>query len=166
MALYDPQQHRAAAVLYGEDAGMACHLYAAWTLWYLGYPDQGLARSHEAVTLAQQSAHPFSLGVALACSAMFHQYRREGGTAQEHAEAASSLATEQGFPHLKGHGPMYRGWALVQQRQAREGIEQIRQGLTAYRATGAESARPYFLALLAEAYGSIGQPETGLLILA
>src|SRR6202035_3479105 len=25
----------------------------------LGYPDQGLTRSHEAVTLARQSAHPF-----------------------------------------------------------------------------------------------------------
>jgi len=166
MALYDPQQHRAAAVLYGEDAGMACHLYAAWTLWYLGYPDQGLARSHEAVTLAQQSAHPFSLGVALACAAMFHQYRQEGRTAQEHAEAASSLATEQGFPHLRGHGPMYRGWALVRQGQAREGIEPLRQGLTAYRATGAEVARPYFLALLAEAYGTMDQAAAGLTALA
>ena len=61
MTLYNPQQHRASAFLYGDDAGMICHRYAAWALWYLGYPDQGLARNHEAVTLAQQSAHPFSL---------------------------------------------------------------------------------------------------------
>src|SRR5262245_52063780 len=33
----------------------------AWGLWYLGYPDQALVRSHEAVTLAQQIAYPFSL---------------------------------------------------------------------------------------------------------
>ena len=58
IALYDPQQHRASAFLYGEDAGVICHSVAAWTLWYLGYPDQGLARSHEAVTLAQQSCAP------------------------------------------------------------------------------------------------------------
>ena len=45
IALYDPQQHRASAFLYGEDAGVMCHSFAAWTLWYLGYPDQGLARS-------------------------------------------------------------------------------------------------------------------------
>src|SRR5262249_28068438 len=131
----------------------------------LGYSDQGLARSHEAVTLAQQSAHSFSLGVALACAAMFHQYRREWRTAQEHAKAASNLATEQGFPHLRGHGPLYRGWALAQQGQAREGIEPLHQGLTAYCATGAEVARPYFLALLAEAYGLMSQPEAGLPIL-
>jgi len=41
------------------------------TRWILGYPDQGLTQSQEAVTLAQQSAHPFSLGFALVCAAMF-----------------------------------------------------------------------------------------------
>ena len=53
-----------------------CHSYAALDAVVLGYPDQGLTRSQEAVTLAQQIAHPFSLGFALA-AAMFHQFRRE-----------------------------------------------------------------------------------------
>ena len=57
---------------------------------------------------------------------------------------------------------MYRGWALAEQWQGKEGIAQIRQGLTAYRATGAEMAVPYFLALLAEAYGKVGEAEQGL----
>src|SRR5262249_20038324 len=57
IALYDPTHHRASAFLYGEDAGVVCHSFAAWTLWILGYPDQGLTQSHEAVTLAQQRAH-------------------------------------------------------------------------------------------------------------
>ena len=57
---------------------------------------------------------------------------------------------------------MYRGWALAEQGQGEEGIAQIRQGLTAYRATGAEMAVPYFLALLAEAYGKVGKAEQGL----
>src|SRR5947209_1281361 len=87
-ALYDPTQHRAYAFLYGEDAGVVCHSYAAWTLWILGYPDQGLTRSYEAVTLAQQSAHPFSLSFGLSFTAMFHQFRREGRATQERSEAA------------------------------------------------------------------------------
>ncbi len=61
LALYDPQQHRASAFLYGEDAGVVCHSFASWALWSLGYPDQGRTRSHAAVTLALQIAHPFSL---------------------------------------------------------------------------------------------------------
>src|SRR5437867_2665704 len=150
MALYDPQQHRASAVLHGEDAGVICHSIGAWTLWYLGYPDQGLAQSQEAVTLAQQVAHPFSLSFALCFAAMFHQFRREWRAAQERAEATIILATEQGFPYWSARGSILRGWVLAQQGQGQEGSEQIQQGLMAYHATGAEVLRSYFLALLAE----------------
>jgi class 3 adenylate cyclase/predicted ATPase len=165
MALYAPQQHRASVFLYGEDVGVICHSYATWTLWYLGYPDQGLARSHEAVTLAQQSAHPFSLGFVLNWAAVFHQFRREVRAAQDRAEAVIRLAKEQGFPLWMAIGCILRGWALAQQGQAQEGIEQINQGLIAYRATGAELWRPYWLALLAEAHGALGEPEAGLAVL-
>jgi len=165
MALYDPQQPRASVFLYGENAGVMCHSSAAMTLWYLGYPDQGLARSDEAVTLAQQSAYPFSLCFALDMAAIFHASLREVRTAQERAEAAISLAQEQGFPHWKAFGSIMRGWALVHQGQAQEGIAQISQGLTTYRATGAELHRSYFLTLLAEAHGAMEQPEAGLMVL-
>jgi predicted ATPase len=95
LALYDAQQHRTSAALYGEDAGVICHIHAAWALWYLGYPDQGLARSHEVLLLAQQSAHPFSLSFVLSYTAQLHQFRRDVRFTQEHAEAAISLATDQ-----------------------------------------------------------------------
>src|SRR5262249_6107908 len=68
MALYDPYQHRTSAFLYGENAGVTCGSHDAWTLWYLGYPDQGLSQNHEAVTLAQHVAHPYSLAFALSCA--------------------------------------------------------------------------------------------------
>jgi predicted ATPase len=165
IALYDAQQHRAATFLYGDDAGVMCHSSTAWVLWYLGYPDQGLTRSHEAVTLAQEVAHPFSLGHALSLAAMFHQFRREVRAVQERAEATISLATAQGFPFWMAFGSLMRGWALAQQGQAQEGIAQIEQGLRAYRATGAELLRPYYLALLAEAHGTMGEREAGLMVL-
>src|SRR5262249_557202 len=68
--LYDTQQHRPSAFLYGADAGVVCHSFAAWTLWYLGYPERGLARSQKAVTLAQQHAHPYSLSFVLSMAAI------------------------------------------------------------------------------------------------
>jgi len=165
MGLYDPQQHRTSAFLYGEDAGVVCHSMAAWTLWHLGYPDQGLTRNDEALTLAQQIAHPFSLGFALFGAACLHQHRGEWRAAQERTEAAISLATDQGFPFWMALGTCLRGWALAHQGQVTEGIEQMPQGLRAYRATGAEVRRPHCLALLAEAHGTRGQPEGGLTML-
>jgi class 3 adenylate cyclase/predicted ATPase len=166
IALYDLYQHRASALLYIEDAGVVCHSYAARTLWYLGYPDQGLARSQEAVTLAQQRAHPFSLGYTLSMAAMFHQFRHEVRFTQERAEATMCLATTQGFPQWMATSSILCGWALAQQAgQSQEGIAQIEQGLRALRATGAEGLLPYLLALLAEAHGTLGQPEAGLTVL-
>src|SRR5262249_51755601 len=159
MALYDPQHHRTSTFLYGEDMGVVCRSHAAYTLWYLGYPDQGLAQSQQAVTLAQQIVHPYSLCYVLNCVAVLHQFRREGRAAQERAEALISLAKEQGFPYLMALGAILHGWTLAQQGQAQAGIEQLHQGLNALRATGSELVRPYHLALLAEAYGTMGQPE-------
>jgi hypothetical protein len=99
IALYDPQQHRASTLLYGEDAGVVCRSHAALALWHLGYPDQGRARNEEAVTLAQHIVHPYSLGYALQVAIVFHQVRREERATQERAEALISLAKEQGFPY-------------------------------------------------------------------
>ncbi len=70
-----------------------------------------------------------------------------------------ALCTAQGFETYLAGSAILRGWALAAQGQCTEGIMQMRQGLTAWRTTGAELSRSYFLALLAEAYGSAGQSE-------
>jgi hypothetical protein len=64
ITLYDTKHHRASVFLYGEVTGVVCRSHDALILWLLGSPAQGLARNDEAVTLAQQSAHPYSLGFA------------------------------------------------------------------------------------------------------
>jgi predicted ATPase len=57
-ALYDPQHHRSHALLYGQHPGVACLGFTAGDLWFLGYPDQALKKSREALTLARELAHP------------------------------------------------------------------------------------------------------------
>ena len=165
IALYDPTQYRPSTFLYGEDVGVICHSFSALALWYLGYPDQGRAQNDEALTLAQQVAHPLSLSFALIFTAVFHQSHREGRATQERSEAAMRLTTEQRFSYWMAVGLVLRGWAVAQQGQAQDGIEQLHQGLSAARATGAALRRPYGLALLAEAYGTLGEPEAGLTVL-
>jgi predicted ATPase len=132
----------------------------------LGYPDQALQRSNEALTLARELAHPLSLSFALYFAAVVHQFRQEGPLAQERAEAAITLATEQGFLPFLAWGPILRGWALAEQEQAEEGITQIHQGLAAYRTAESGLWQRWFLALLAEAYGKAGQAEEGISVLA
>src|SRR5262249_50833109 len=102
----------------------------------------------------------------LSFAATLHQFCREVRCTQERAEATIVLATEQGFPVWMAWGSLLGGWVLAQQAgQAKEGIEQLQQSMQAFRATGAELNRPYFLALLAEAHGTLGEPEAGLAVL-
>ncbi len=159
---YDPQQHRSRA---GSDPDVLCLLHLAWTLWLLGYPDQALHRSHQALTLAQELSHPFSLAFALDFAAEIHRLRREGQAAQKRAEASITLSTERGFTVWLAAGTILRGWALAEQGQEEEGITQMHQGLTTCRVTGIESGQAHYLAMLAEAYGKVGQTEEGLILL-
>ena len=82
------------------------------------------------------------------------------------AEALIALAAEQGFDYLLVLGQIMAGWARAEQGQEAEGMTQIRQGLTAIRVAGAEIVRPYFLALLSEAYRKVRQTEEGLRVVA
>ncbi len=102
IALYDPQRHRSLAFHYSQDVGVGLRTFAANVLWYLGYPDQAVERMQEALTLARELSHPFSLALALDHAAWLHQYRREGRLTQEQAEADIALSSEQGVCVLPG----------------------------------------------------------------
>jgi predicted ATPase len=166
-ALYNPHLHRSLTFLHGgADPGVSCFCETARALWFLGYPEQALQRSQAALALAQGLSDPFSLGFALVFAAGLHQLRREGSAAQQRAEEAIALASEQGLASLLAAGTIRRGWALAEQGQVEAGLTQMQQGLIARQTTGAELAEPYFLALQAEVYGKVGQIKQALALLA
>ena len=114
---------------------------------------------NEAIALAQELSHPFSLAMAFSCAALVHQQRGEHQTTQERAEAAIALSAEHGFALYSAQDAILGGWALAQQGHPEEGIAQIQQGLAAWRATGTKHSVTYLLTLLAEACRSAGQFE-------
>jgi DNA-binding winged helix-turn-helix (wHTH) protein/tetratricopeptide (TPR) repeat protein len=93
IALTDPEAQQTLALRYGQAPGVQCLYYAARTLWCLGAPDQGLARSQAACTLARELEHPPSLAAALYFAARLHLLRGEAHAAREQAEATIALAT-------------------------------------------------------------------------
>jgi len=159
ITLYDPQKQRVRAL---QDPGVGCLANAALTLQLLGYPDQALRRIQESLTLAQELSHSSSLAYALVQAVAVYPFRREVEATQEQGEALIALSHEQGFTLWEALGVTSRGWALAKQGRTEEGIAQIRQGLAATQATGAEMWQPHLLGYLAEACGEAGQPEEGL----
>ena len=111
--------------------------YLAWELWQLGYPDQAIHRSQAALTLARGCRTPRPWLIS-SLEAILHQHRHEASAAHEQAEAATTLATEQGFAYWLARGTVLHGWALAMQGQAEQGIAEMRQGLTADPATGSQ----------------------------
>jgi predicted ATPase len=165
LASYDPVHHRRHALLYGQDPWVACRAWEGQVLWLLGYPDQALQRSYEALAYAQELAHPFSTVFALYSLALVHQLRRESAACQEHAARQLRLSEEQGFPFWAGPGAILLGWALAEQGHAAEGSQRVYDGLAKRQAMGAGQPRPYYSALLAQVYGRLGTIQEALRLL-
>jgi predicted ATPase len=163
---YDPRQHQSYAFLSPWDPGVGCRGESARQLWFLGYPDQALERSHDALTLAQELSHPVSQCFALMFVAILHQLRRDGPKALKQTNTLITLCDKHGMLQILEWGKNWQGWALAEQGQVEEGIPQMRACLASQRAIGSEIARPNFLALLAEGLLKAGEVEDGLTVVA
>ena len=168
LALFDPRGHATLHIVPGwiRDCETVCLLQVGRALCMLGYPDQAMQRSQEALTMVHVLANPFHLVDTLFGSARIQRYRREWQTVQAHAEAMLALATEHGFARHVALGALLRGGALAAQGQSASGLAQMRQGLAAMQATGTAAGMPGYLAQLAEAYGQVGQVDEGMHLLA
>jgi tetratricopeptide (TPR) repeat protein len=165
LALHDPKRHRDDAFVYAQNPSVAMRCFAAWALWFVGLPDQALATIEEAVVQARESSDPYGLAQALFFAAIVHQLRQEQEKTQENAEAAIAVCRERGLVLYQAMATTSRGWALVLQDRQDEGFEQLGEGLTNHRLTGAEVILPHFLGLLVEAFRKTNQVDEGLRIL-
>jgi class 3 adenylate cyclase/predicted ATPase len=162
ISLYDVEQHRHHAFLYGgHDPGVCCRFVGAITLCLLGILDEARDLARESVTLAQKLGHPFSLALALSFSTSVYLFRREADLVQEQAEALSTLCAEHRFAHLAGMATLLRGWAVSTKGRSTEGVELVKEGLSATRAIGVQRLS-FQLAMLAEAYGLAGETDKAL----
>jgi predicted ATPase len=87
---------------------------------------------------------------------------RDVATVYARSNDCAAVANEHGFAEWAAQGRILQGWAFAQRGEATTGIARIRDGLAAVQATGARSATPFYLALLAEALALAGKIEEGL----
>jgi len=165
-ARYTTDQSNSPVFRAGNDPGASSRVWTGLTLWLHGYPEQAEACCHEAVALARELAHPYSLAFVLWVASFVFQCRRDVQLAHAQADECVNLSDEHGFAFWLGIGTAMRGWAVAAQGMQEQGLEQMRQGQAAFRATGASVFVPCFLTLLAEGCGAMGQVDDGLKALA
>ncbi|MDZ7267288.1 MAG: AAA family ATPase [candidate division KSB1 bacterium] len=163
--LYLPSDHHTDIYDYGEDLGVVALIYLAHVSWMLGYPEQALKYSEEALQLAQKLAHPFTLAIALHFTAGTHELRRERHLMHARAEALIALAEEQGFPFWRACGEIQKGILLFDQGRQQEAIGMIDRAIASLQAGGAQIGEAGGKAQRALAYGKTGRVPEGLALI-
>jgi DNA-binding SARP family transcriptional activator/predicted ATPase len=146
---------------FGPELRVFARAHVSLALWLLGFPDQAIEENRRNIAIAEELSHPFSLALALAYSAIQHQYRREPEAAEELADAAAAVCHKNGFRYYLSWTPIIRGWARARKGALAEGLAEMRDGFAALKATGALLRGPYYLALMAETYREMGELEEG-----
>ncbi len=154
---YDPEQHRSHSLHAGVDLGVGCVAYHARTLWFLGYPDQAVARGEEAISLAQAAGLSLTLTQALGMLGIVRQARRDHTSTMRWIQKTIEHSAEHGHSYWIVLGDILRGWLLAQTGEPMEGAKLISLGLANYRATGARLGESWFYLMLADAYEKNGQ---------
>jgi len=161
MALYDRDQHRSLAFLYGgHDPGVCCRMHSSLAL--LGYPAASLERGRTGRALAQDLAHPGTIANALPFASIVYQLVGDIASLRDVADAMTALSTEHGLAQWLAFGRILDGWIQAEQGRGEPAIDQLRRGIGEYRALGNDLWVPCFLSLLASAHLKQGAVVDGL----
>jgi len=166
-ALYDPGQHRSYVFLYGgHDPGVCYRNHLMIAKWELGFADQALSSSKEALALARELSHPLTTAIALYFTAWLHLHRGEPEAAREKGEACLALSDAQGFRAWQDSSSVLLARLMVEEGQGAESIERLEKWVATAGKAGRWGWRDLWaLYLLAEAYALTGHSEKGLELL-
>jgi predicted ATPase len=139
IAFYEPHRHHSVLVqMRGSDSGASALAYDACCLWCLGFPDQAAERSREALELARQLGHAFTLADVLAYGGcVYNKMRRDTPGLCDTASELLELATDMDFASFRGTATSFLGEALAWKGEIEEGLAMLQQGLEIRESVGA-----------------------------
>ncbi len=158
---YDRERDHSLVHVYGQDPGVSCLSFATATLWNLGRPELALIKGREAVALARELGHPYSLCFALIFSAWQHIFRGELEAVETYVNEMMGIAHDQSFAPLEAIGVILSGWVSAQ-RGAADGLVKMSRALAGWQSFGARVFVPTFSAFMAEIHAERGNVEQGL----
>ena len=148
LSIYDRLGHGSLDLL-PFDARIMSGSFLAWALLCDGRSDTALRRSNDALSTAHELSHPYTLAFALHVNCVFHQLRDNQSEVQRLAATLTAYAADQGFAYFLATGTIFQGWARGAAGEAEAGLADMRKGLQAKRALGAELKVPYYLGVMA-----------------
>lgn len=159
--LFDPNRNRSHDLPYTQDPGITARIILAWTCWILGEVDQVEPLALEALGMARELEHPFTLVFALTSLSWIYSTTHDAQRTLQLTDEAVAVSTKYSFELGLAWATVLQGWALAEQGRE-EGLGKLVQGLSAIEATGASLNNTFTLALLAEIYLRHNRIDEGL----
>ena len=152
LLIYDDERHSSHVYTYGDNPATSARSSLAQVLWLLGHVDQARRLSEDNVAILRSLVdHPYSVAFGFDLAAFVRQYLGDAGATRGLVDEALELSEAHGLALIGAMAAVLKGWVLAREGAREQGMAQMRQGLAAQLATGAELVRPYWLCLLAEA---------------
>jgi tetratricopeptide (TPR) repeat protein len=150
--------------LYMVEPQVASLLLLSWDLWFLGHPDQSLSRVSEALALAQNLGHPYTVAFAHYMTSVVHLLRGDAARAFESAEKSFEMSQEQRFSLYSILSRISRGRAVGDLGRLGEARAEIALGIDEARRNGVGFMLPMMESWLAEMHAKGGENECALSI--
>jgi DNA-binding winged helix-turn-helix (wHTH) protein/tetratricopeptide (TPR) repeat protein len=130
----------------------------SYSLWLLGFPDRARTVADDAISKARALGNPLALILILTQG--WNRFLRDAVRTREQAEAAIAIGSEHGIRSGELTAIGRRGWSLVLEGRANEGLDDIRRALEGREKFG--TSDPSVIAMLVEAHLEMKQPAAGL----
>ena len=150
--------------LYMVEPKAASLLLLSWDLWFLGYPDQSLSRVSEALALAQELGHPYTVAFAHYMTSVVHLLRGDAARAFESAEKSFEISQEQRFSLYAILSRISRGRAVGDLGRLGEARAEIALGIEEARRKGIGFMLPMMDSWLADIHAKAGENAHALAI--
>jgi tetratricopeptide (TPR) repeat protein len=155
------RDHQLTYTFSGHDPGVCARGCEPQLLWQLGRPDEALRYSREGLALAEELAHPLTIGLALTNAAAVHQQRREPDAERQIGERIIHYCGERGLRLIIPWGKVFIGNAMAHRGDVTQGISLLREGIRDLRSIGTLLSMLGFLGVLADAYRRCGKVDEG-----
>ena len=150
--------------LYMVEPQVASLLLLSWDLWFLGHPDQSLSRVSEALALAEDLGHPYTVAFAYYMASVVHLLRGDASRAFEAAGKSLETSQEQRFSLYGILARISQGRAIGDLGRPEEGRTEIARGIEEARRNGVGFMAPMMDSWLADSYSNAGENEYALSI--
>ena len=144
-----------------HDPGVMCHAFHTLACWLLG-DDAAAAEGAASLRAGIAALPPFDAAYAWCSEALLHVLAGDAQAACDASQRAIAIGREQAFPAWQMMGAMMQGWGRARQGETAPGLAQMQRGFEAWCTSGARNLRPFFLALLADAWLVHGDAEQAL----